>query len=59
MIVFVDTAELPADTITYLTKENQPWLGGRYINCTWDMPELVAQKEEIVEKDKLKVKLVI
>lgn len=57
-IVFVDTPELAGDTIVYLTKEKREWLAGRYINCTWDMPELMAQKDEIVKGDKLKVRLV-
>ena len=56
--VFVETTELSADTIVYLTKEKRDWLGGRYINCTWDMPELMAKKDEIVKGDKLKVRLV-
>jgi hypothetical protein len=55
----VETAELSADTIAFLTREKRDWLTGRYINCTWDMPELMAQKDEIVKGDKLKVKLVI
>ncbi len=58
-IVFVDSAELSGDTLVFLTKEKREWLGGRYINVTWDMPELMAQKEEIVKGDKLKLKLVI
>ena len=56
---FVDTAELSADTIVYLVREKRDWLAGRYINCTWDMPELMSKEEEIVKGDKLKVKLVI
>lgn len=56
--VLVDTVELPADTITFLTREPRAWLGGRYINCFWDMPELVAMKDEIVKGDKFKVRLV-
>jgi hypothetical protein len=49
---------LSGDTIVFLTKEKRDWLGGRYINCTWDMPELMAQEEDIVKGDKLKVRLV-
>lgn len=56
--VFVETAELPAETVVYLTREKRDWLAGRYVNCTWDMPELMAQKEEIVKGDKLRVRLV-
>ncbi|KAI3398346.1 hypothetical protein diail_9438 [Diaporthe ilicicola] len=57
--VFVDTPQISADTIVYLTAEKRQWLSGRYINCTWDMPELLAQELDIVKGDKLKVRLVI
>lgn len=57
--VFVDTPQISADTIVYLTAEKRQWLSGRYINCTWDMPELLAQEEEIVKGDKLKVRIVL
>lgn len=55
--VFVDTTRLPADTVVYLTKERRDWLNGRYINCTWDMPQLDAKQEYIKKEDKLKVTL--
>ncbi|KAL8959611.1 MAG: hypothetical protein Q9183_005603, partial [Haloplaca sp. 2 TL-2023] len=55
--VFVETPELPADTIVYLVNKKRSWLAGRYINCTWDMPQIMAMKEDIVRGDKLKVKL--
>ncbi|ROW00900.1 hypothetical protein VPNG_08269 [Cytospora leucostoma] len=57
--VFVDTPQISADTIVYLTSEKRQWLSGRYINCTWDVPELLALEEDIVKGDKLKVRLVI
>ena len=57
-VVFVDTPELSADSIVYLTSEKRAWLGGRYLNCTWDLPELMAKQDEIVKEDKLKVRLV-
>jgi hypothetical protein len=53
----VDSPEISADTIVFLTSEKRPWVGGRYINVTWDMPQLVAKKDEIVAGDKLKVRL--
>ncbi|KAL8694703.1 MAG: hypothetical protein Q9218_000714 [Villophora microphyllina] len=57
--VVVETPELPADTLVFLTKEKREWLAGRYINCTWDMPQFMAMQDEIVEEDKLKVRLVV
>lgn len=57
--LFTETTELPADTIVYLTQEKRDWLAGRYINCTWDMSEFMAKKDEVVKEDKLKVRLVV
>ncbi|TVY68697.1 Short chain dehydrogenase citE [Lachnellula suecica] len=57
-IAFVETPEISADTIVFLTMEKRSWLQGRYINVTWDMPELMAKEDEIVKGDKLKVRLV-
>jgi hypothetical protein len=48
---------LSGDTVVFLTREKREWLGGRYINVTWDMPELLEKKDLIVKGDKLKVKL--
>ncbi|KAF5657728.1 short-chain alcohol dehydrogenase/reductase [Fusarium heterosporum] len=45
---FVDTPELCANSLVYLAAERRPWLAGRYINLTWDLPELVSKREEIV-----------
>jgi hypothetical protein len=55
--VFTETAELPADTVVWLTAEKRAWLGGRYVNATWDMEQLEEKKDAIVKGDKLKVKL--
>ncbi|KAI0126745.1 hypothetical protein BJ170DRAFT_684324 [Xylariales sp. AK1849] len=58
--IFVETPELSADSLVYLTSEKRDWLAGRYINVTWDLPELVEKKrEEIIAGDKLKVRLVV
>jgi hypothetical protein len=55
--VFVETVELPADTIVWLAAEKRAWLAGRYVNVTWDMVESEGKREAIVEGDRLKVKL--
>lgn len=57
-LVMTDTPELCGDTVVYLTSDRREWLSGRYINVTWDMPELMAQREKIVAEDKLKIRLV-
>ncbi|RSM02397.1 hypothetical protein CEP52_008016 [Fusarium oligoseptatum] len=57
--IFVETPELCADSLVFLTSQRRSWLAGRYINLTWDLPELMAKKDEIVQDDKLKVRLVV
>lgn len=59
--VFTETPRLCADSLVFLCGENRGWLSGRYVNCTWDLEELVSEekKREIVDGDKLKVKLVV
>ncbi|KAK5685583.1 hypothetical protein LTR17_027092 [Elasticomyces elasticus] len=59
--IFTESPELSADSLVYLTKEHRPWLSGRYINLTWDLPELTnsPKKDEIIAEDKLKVRLVV
>jgi NAD(P)-dependent dehydrogenase (short-subunit alcohol dehydrogenase family) len=54
-----DTVELPADSLVFLTQVRREWLAGRYVDLSWDMPELLSREEEIVQGDKLKVKLVV
>ncbi|CAO1600585.1 hypothetical protein XANCAGTX0491_004269 [Xanthoria calcicola] len=57
--VVVETPQLSADTIIYLVKEKRQWLAGRYINCTWDMPQIMAMEDDIVKRDKFKVRMVL
>lgn len=41
----------------YLVNEKRDWLAGRYIDCCWDMPQIMRMKDEVVKGDKFKVKL--
>ena len=43
--------------MVYLLSEYRPWLAGRYVSCCWDMPEFLTKKDEIVQGNKLKIKL--
>ncbi|PNY26070.1 Uncharacterized protein TCAP_03997 [Tolypocladium capitatum] len=56
-IAFTETPEIGAHSVVFLTGERRDWLKGRYINCTWDMPELVGMQQRIVDKDLFKVRL--
>lgn len=42
-----------------MTAEPRKWLGGRYVSATWDVDVLEQKKDEIMEGDKLKIKLVV
>ncbi|KAF2483865.1 NAD-P-binding protein [Neohortaea acidophila] len=57
--VLTQTVELAGDTIAWLTRERREWLAGRFVYGPGSMEELLAKKDEIVEKDLLKLKLVI
>ena len=57
-LVFIETLDLSADSIVYLTSRKRDWPGGRYINCKWDLPELMDQKDEVVNENKLKIRFV-
>lgn len=67
--VFCDTVELSADGLVYLCGQRRNhengdgarWLSGRYVNMTWDMPELCSPEmvERVVQGDLLRVKLAV
>jgi hypothetical protein len=54
-----DTPELCGGFVVWLTKGQRTWLGGRYVSATWDVEELEAMKDDIVQDDKLKQRLVV
>lgn len=59
LATLVDTPELAANTLVWLTKDRKEWLSGRLMVVNWDVDELEAKKEEVVKGDKLKVRLVV
>ncbi|OJJ02989.1 hypothetical protein ASPVEDRAFT_151576 [Aspergillus versicolor CBS 583.65] len=54
----VDDPSLAGDTIAWLAQERRPWLNGRFINANWDMSELLRNRKEIEDGDKLKLRVV-
>lgn len=56
--LLVDTPQLAGDTVAWLSAERREWLGGRYVSVNWDMEELESRKEEVVQGDKLKMRMV-
>ncbi|CCM01537.1 uncharacterized protein FIBRA_03593 [Fibroporia radiculosa] len=55
----VDKPEVAAHTMVWLARERRDWLTGRYVSSQWDVEELEAKKQEIVDGDKLKVRMSI
>lgn len=53
-----DRPDIAGDTLAWLAAERREWLGGRYVSCPWDMERLLSREREIVEGDKLKLKMV-
>lgn len=55
----IDTPELAANTLVWLTRDRKEWLSGRVMIVNLDVEELEGKKEEVVKGDKLKVRLVV
>lgn len=55
----IDTPDLCAGAVVWITKKQKPWLNGRYVSATWDVDELEAKKDDIVAGDKLKYRMVV
>ncbi|KAL7902907.1 hypothetical protein HDV63DRAFT_362582 [Trichoderma sp. SZMC 28014] len=55
----IDPPELAAHTFVWLTKERRAWLSGRFISVCWDMEELEKKKDEILQKNALKFRIVL
>ena len=57
--ISLDSPSLCGAFLIWVVKEHRDWLNGRYLDATWDVEELEKKKEEIVEGDKLKMRLVV
>lgn len=57
----IDSPELCGAFCVWLTKDKTKysWLSGRFVAATWDVEELEGRKEEIIEKDLLKLRLAV
>ncbi|KAH7132419.1 putative oxidoreductase ucpA [Dendryphion nanum] len=54
-----DTVELAGGFTVWLTAGARTYLGGRYVSANWDVEALEKLKDEIVQGDKLKQRLLI
>jgi NAD(P)-dependent dehydrogenase (short-subunit alcohol dehydrogenase family) len=52
-----DTPQLAGAAVNWLASENAKFLTGRYITANWDVTEILARKDEIVEKNLLTIGL--
>ena len=59
MAVLIDSPLLCGGFCVWLTKEKKEWLSGRYLDARWDIPTLVSKKDEVLEKDLLKLRMVL
>ncbi|KAK7703765.1 hypothetical protein SLS57_010802 [Botryosphaeria dothidea] len=57
--ILTDAPELAGDTVVFLAHTRREWLAGRFVNCKWDMAEFLQREREIVDGDKLKVRLIV
>jgi NAD(P)-dependent dehydrogenase (short-subunit alcohol dehydrogenase family) len=57
----IDSPELCGAFCVWLTKDGgkRDWLSGRLLSANWDADELEARKDEVVEKDLLKFRLLV
>lgn len=49
----IDTSDLAASFVVWLSSGQADWARGRYLSATWDVTELVAMQDEIVDEDLL------
>ena len=59
--VAASSVELCGAFCVWLTKDVREtlWLSGRWMSATWDTEELIARKDDIVQKDLLKARIAL
>jgi NAD(P)-dependent dehydrogenase (short-subunit alcohol dehydrogenase family) len=58
-VVLTDTPELAADTLVWLARERRDWLAGRFASASWDIEELEQKKQDILQRNLFKFRVVI
>ncbi|KAI4861346.1 hypothetical protein F4820DRAFT_452038 [Hypoxylon rubiginosum] len=56
--VLPDDPSLCGSFIVWLIKERRMWLSGRYLSSNWDVDELASKEAQIVQENKLKIRMV-
>jgi NAD(P)-dependent dehydrogenase (short-subunit alcohol dehydrogenase family) len=57
--LLTDTAELPADTMVWLSCERRDWLSGRFATVGWDMEQLEQKKQDILQRNLFKFRVTV
>ncbi len=57
--VLSDTPELAADTLVWISRERRDWLSGRFATVGWDMEQLEQKKQDIIERNLFKFRVVV
>jgi NAD(P)-dependent dehydrogenase (short-subunit alcohol dehydrogenase family) len=57
--ILTDSPELPADTLVWLCRERRDWLSGRFASVSWDMEELEQKKQDILERNLFKFRVLV
>ena len=57
----VDSVDLCGAFCVWMSKQTRAlsWLNGRFVSVKWDVEELLAKKEEVVQNDLLKWKIAL
>ncbi|KAK3713642.1 hypothetical protein LTR37_008336 [Vermiconidia calcicola] len=56
---YVDDAGLCGASLVWLVRERRGWLSGRYLSASWDVGELEGRREEVLERDLLKMRMLV
>ena len=57
--ILTDTPELAADTLVWLSTHRRDWLSGRFASASWDMEELEQKKQDIVQRNLFKFRVLV
>lgn len=57
--ILTDTPELAADTLVWLSHQRRDWLSGRFATVSWDMEELEQKKQDILQRNLFKFRVVV
>lgn len=57
--ILADDEGLAGAFCVWLSNEKRHWLSGRFVSCNWDVDDLEGLKNDIVQRDLLKYRMVV